>query len=127
LVRLPDGLLKSAQYIRSHAAPTDVVWEETEELWAVTTGLTDRISFTSLETFFATQTGRLSELIAFRRSISNELRRASLTEQFAAIARAARIDWCLLTPEGHQSDDVAGKVEFTEAGYRVVRVSAAPR
>ena len=124
--RVPEGLLKSADYIRSNAAPGDVVWSDIGDPWAIMTGLTERTSFTSLEPIFANLTGSTRHLIDSHLSISNELRRASSPEQFARIATAAGIDWCVLTPDYHLPESFSGKVEFTAAGYRVIWVKIHP-
>ena len=124
--RVPEGLLKSVDYIRSNSAVGDVVWSDKGDPWAVITGLTERTSFTSLEPIFANLPGPTRHLIDTRLSISNELRRASSPEQFASIATAAGIDWCVVEPDYHLPESFYGKVEFAAAGYRVLRVKLPP-
>ncbi len=124
--RVSEGLLKSLDYIRSNAGVGDVVWSDKGDPWAIMTGLTERTSFTSLEPIFANLPGSTRHLIDAHLSISNELRRASSPDQFASIATAAGIDWCVLTPDYHLPESFSGKVEFTAAGYRVFRIKLPP-
>lgn len=123
---VPEGLLKSADHIRTNAAVGDVVWFDKGDPWAILTGLTERSSFTSFEPFFANHPGATHDLINAHLSVSKELLTASSLEQFVTIATSAKIDWCVLSPDYHLPESLSGRVEFTAAGYRVIRLRLPP-
>jgi hypothetical protein len=123
-----EGLRQSAEYIRLHAGITDVVWSDTDDPWAMNTALTERTTFSSIETFAVSQPGRLHDQILARREVSRTLHAATHSvAQFMAIARAAGIDWCLLSPEFQLPDSFVDRVAFSAGGIRVLRIDAASK
>jgi hypothetical protein len=127
-VDVAEGLRQSAEYIRLHAGMADVVWSDNDDRWAINPALTERSAFSSIESFAASQPGRLRDQILARRDVSQALHASTHSmAQFIATAKAAGIDWCLLSPALHLPDSFADRVVFSAGGIRVLRVNAASK
>lgn len=122
-----EGLRQAAEFIRSHAALTDVVWSNQDDPWAINTALTERTTFSSIETFAVSQPGRLHDQVLARQEISQKIRVSTASvDQFIKAARAAGIDWCLLSPEFQIPNSFRDHVAFSAGGYHVLRIDAQP-
>jgi hypothetical protein len=115
---IPPGLLRSAEYIRTHAAaaPTETVLLSDSENDDTLIGLSDHPGVLAI----TRGNPYAPSFLAARKSLNEGLKGANSLDEFRRIAHAGRIHWFVAVPPAQISPALAQAVRATVDGYTVL-------
>ena len=126
------GLVDCANFVREHSPDTDIVQDQTSEMFPILSALSERRSYLGLSPDYWRQFNHASVLLAEslrRKKIVEGIPRATSDQELKKIVTATGIRWYIARPKEVLSwpGQRAEKPAFTAHGYRLYDLKSAAK